>query len=180
VHCALLVASSKLFQNAMKSEWRTISTQPLDVFDVKTEDFERYSQWLYTKQVPTLTWEILSRLYVFGEQILDEEFQKAMLSAMIEAYRTVSPAMSTVRRIYNGTITNSPARQLLNDLCTHSLSPSSRRLIALDPERDGHIMKDLIAALVNLRAKPGKRIVGPWKEKLANYRVSKTARNEPK
>jgi hypothetical protein len=181
VHRALLVASSKFFQNAMKPGWRTNVTRPIDVSDAKAEDFQRYSQWLYTKHVPELIWKtytILARLYVLGEQIMDEEFQDAILSAMIRTYRSKPPTMPAIRIIYDGTTAKSPARQIMIDFCAYSLMPTSNRLIDLDPEKDGEIMLDMVAALVKHRAQPGKHIARPWIEKPETYRVSKTGEKE--
>jgi hypothetical protein len=93
VHHNVLVSSSKFFQNAMKPVWRTEPLKPIDLSDVDPATFKVYSQWLYTKQMTgEFIHPLLAKLYVLGERIMDETFQKNVVLAMArQQYVSTSP-----------------------------------------------------------------------------------------
>jgi hypothetical protein len=124
VHAGALTSSSEFFANAMKPEWRTDPTKPIDLSDEKPPMFETYCQWLYGKKIaskPSLddTELHVVKLYVFGEKIKDETFQHNVLAAFIQVSVSSDhcPADAIVRIIYAGTSSaTSPARRLLVDI----------------------------------------------------------------
>jgi hypothetical protein len=176
VHETLLVSNSRYFQNALKPEWRTDTSKPINMFDTDQAHFKSYSQWLYTKQAPkvksTGRWKTLAMLYILGERIMDDEFQNVILEAMIALRKNVEPNIQAIRSIYAGTTSGSPARRLLVGMSAVGISsPTASRVKRLKPETDGEFMMDLIAALVKYRKKPAKSTLSPWIAEPHFYRV---------
>jgi hypothetical protein len=171
VHQTLLTSSSKYFQNAMKPEWRIDPSKPIDLADAMPVCFEKYSQWLYTKQEPvcdpTSPDVTLPELYVFAERIMDKMYQRAIFSVMTTTAR--QPGLEAIRIIYAGTTPASPARRLMVDILAFQVTAESQRVANLDPEVDADFMRDLIAALVRYRGRPGKEVVRPWVIDLDTY-----------
>lgn len=88
-----------------------------------------YIKWLYTRRLfntfteyadgtPALT--SLARLYVFGEKLLDNDFQDHVLNAFVAPYRKTHwvPDDLSINIIYDGTPKSSPARRMLVNMYT--------------------------------------------------------------
>jgi hypothetical protein len=155
----------------MKPEWRTDSTKPIDLSDVSAWNFEKYSQWLYTRNVPEDWINYVASLYVFGERVMDGLFQDAIISALIDhctrTNKTVS--LSLVRIIYQGTTSSSPARRLMVDVCAFDSGPKANKLQFLEVDKDGEFMLDLIVAMAKHR-KPACGVSEyPWVKEPHSY-----------
>jgi hypothetical protein len=90
-----------------------------------------YLNWFYFKTVPTVLTEnsapsnpeheTLSKCYVMGGKLIDEDFQDAILAALSDAmanqpfYDARFPDNDAINIIYGGTTDDSPARRLLVD-----------------------------------------------------------------
>jgi hypothetical protein len=171
VHQTLLTSSSMYFQNAMKPEWRTDPFKPIEVLGAECAHFEKYSQWLYTKQAPVedTLWPTVefAKLYVFAEQIMDEMYQCVVLSAMANASR--SPCLPAIRTIYAGTTPVSPARRLMAYTSALQVTSKSKRITTLDPNVDGEFMRDLVVAMVRFRDEYGNRKIGHSAARMEAY-----------
>jgi hypothetical protein len=127
IHEGTLTSTSKFFVNAMKPEWRTDPQKPIDLSDDEPERFEVYCQWLYgrkiaEKEAVSATEFHLAKLYVFGEKIMDETFQNAVLTTFMDICHAeqLYPGNDVVRMIYKGTSgPELPARRLLVDIWTY-------------------------------------------------------------
>jgi hypothetical protein len=126
VHEHILTSSSQFIKSAMNPEWRR-RTKPLDLSDDDPAHFQAYCEWLYTKKIVPKTlvngssrtnnYLHLAHLYVLGAKLMDKPFQKHVLRAVVDNI-TVSgsyPSYYAVRRVYEGTTTDDPARRLLAD-----------------------------------------------------------------
>jgi 3-polyprenyl-4-hydroxybenzoate decarboxylase len=101
-----------------------------------------------------------AKLYVFAEQIMEEVYQCAIMSAMANASSKLS--LTAIRIIYAGTTPGSAARRLMADIWAFQLDAISKRITNLDPEIDGEFMRELIEAMVKFRCKPDRKVVRPW------------------
>ncbi|KAH7094862.1 hypothetical protein FB567DRAFT_543264 [Paraphoma chrysanthemicola] len=180
VHQTVLVGSSMFFQNAMKPEWRTDLTKPIDLADADPVLFKAYSQWLYTKQAPELVADYnylrLAELYVFGERIMDEAFKQAMLRAIMNEAndkKARAPSLESIRIIYAGTQANDPARRLIVDISVYRIDTGARRIRNADSSVDGEYMKDFLTALVEHCMPVRGRKSRPWVTNPNSY-LSKT------
>ncbi|KAF2026843.1 hypothetical protein EK21DRAFT_24267, partial [Setomelanomma holmii] len=118
VHQNVLASSSEFFKNALKSEWRTDPSKLIDLSDANSWAFEKYSQFLYTKVVPTQGSHTgrakrLAHLYFFGERIMDDIFKDSIIDAYLVSGVVNQPSIEAIRVIYKGTTTGSPARCLM-------------------------------------------------------------------
>lgn len=136
---------SPFFENAMKEVWLVDRTISLPADDQLTLHY--YFHFLYASQVPATNFEDLAALYVYGEKVIDLDFEHAVISAMIRLTRLVQgdgkcyyPVTKAVDCIYEGTLDGSPARQLLVDIFTVHGTPSWIG----DYEYDAAFLRDLV------------------------------------
>lgn len=131
VHKPLLGKASKFFQAAMKDEWKEGQLNIIRLPAESPKDVHAYVQWLYAGKIyvsapgnsPKIKFGILSELYVLGERLLDDTFQNQVINAMVMLYRSLSVGGGkskfvtdeVVRRIYDNTTHNSPARRFIAD-----------------------------------------------------------------
>jgi len=168
VHATALSKSSKFFKRALKPQWRTDTTKPIDMSDVDPVIFEGYCGWLYTGKVMHLEIDqcyiYLANLHVLGERILDVTFQNSVIAAMIrrsQTYKTY-PGIQTVQIIYAGTPAGSPARRLLVDFWVFAGSPKWSEVDNLSKRTCVDFVNDLIPRLLEQREAPGGLDVRPW------------------
>lgn len=165
----------------MKPEWRSDPNKPIELHDTCSSDFEAYSQWLYTRLLPSedsyRRFSALSGLYVLGERLMDDTFQQIIIDHMIlRAGNTGAkldrcPALETINIIYKGTSTNSPARRLVSDMWAHgALNPTFNLLSQLDPERDGELMRDMLQTLAKYHPMTTLGRPLPWQTQRERYR----------
>ncbi|KAI4930566.1 uncharacterized protein J4E92_004398 [Alternaria infectoria] len=175
VHATALSKSSGFFKNALKSEWRTDATKPIDMSDVDLVVFEGYCGWLYTGKITHLDNEAcyiyLARLYVLGERILDVTLQNSVVAAIIRRNRTNGrhPGNTSVQIIYAGTPTGSPVRRLLVDFWVFSASPSWLGLDDLIKHTCSEFVNDLVRKLIEQRGAPDGFVPRPWIAKPKSY-----------
>lgn len=168
VHSTALSKSSEFFKNALKPEWRTDHTKPIDMSDVDPAIFEGYCGWLYTGKIMhrenDQAHTYLASLYVLGERLIDVTLQNSVVAAMIRRGETleVYPANPPVRIIYAGTPTGSPARRLLVDFWVFNVSPAWKGLDDLTKHTCSDFVNDLLPKLVEQRGAPGSSVPRPW------------------
>lgn len=112
-----------------------------------------YLAYLYSKELPTAgytpgskvatnsdtgAFTLLAELYILGERQLDSVFRKAVLDEMIRLRALArvngaywNPGVEAIKIIYEGTLTQSPARRFMVDISTHS---SARSCVAHDSD----------------------------------------------
>lgn len=132
------LASSEFFKAAVKKDWAEVQTRTVSFPDDDPDDFGYYLDWIYFGNLPTSiydeyevcpdgdkneAWELLARLYVLGEHLLDTPFRNALVIEMIRltflkddgGYADL-PGTIPVNIIYAGTPEHSPARRLFLDM----------------------------------------------------------------
>ncbi|KAL1800745.1 hypothetical protein ACET3X_001087 [Alternaria dauci] len=182
VHTAVLIKSSEVLKNAMKPEWRTDATKPINMSNVELKIFEAYCGWLYTGKVVHHVkghrHSFLAHVYVLGEQLMDSTFQNAIIAAMIQYsidYHTV-PRSKHIQIIYGGTSTNSPARRLMVDFWVFTARPKWPEFSDLIEETCPDFVNDLVRELVMRRDIPTNFAQRPWVTNPESYRVDSEAK----
>lgn len=132
------LASSEFFKTAMKKEWAEGQTRTVSFLDDDPDDFAYYLDWMYFGNLPTSiydeydvsldkdtddTWELLARLYVLRERLLNTPFRNALMIEIIrialvaeESSFPYFPGTFSANIIYAGTPEHSPARRLFVDM----------------------------------------------------------------
>ncbi|KAK4611589.1 hypothetical protein CLAFUW4_12678 [Fulvia fulva] len=129
VHAAQLCKSSEYLKTKAKPEW----SKGKATVDLSYQDpgaFNIYVNWLYTGQILSTNakksntseeWLGLARAFTLGEELIDQDFKNAIMSALST---TASGAQVTdfldrlgemVTVIYEGSVEGSPARNFLVD-----------------------------------------------------------------
>ncbi|KAF2130154.1 hypothetical protein P153DRAFT_315864 [Dothidotthia symphoricarpi CBS 119687] len=167
VHEAVITSSSEFFKNAMKPEWRTDLTKPINLSNERPDTFEQYSRWLYTRRIVTttnsrVTYVDLAHLYVLGEKILDKEFKDAVIHATIDRKMQGGnhPSASTIKILYEGTPANSPARRLMIDFWVFAATPSWNTVKDPSELMSTDFLIELLPMLFKHRMRPAES--PPW------------------
>ncbi|KAK4495655.1 hypothetical protein PRZ48_012923 [Zasmidium cellare] len=138
IHEDIIKSSSPFFRAALDKNWKEAQSREITLPSDSAEVVSCYVDWCYSKQIASthlfseqslrdLDEEdaLLADLYVFGEKVQDDRFCNAVMTAMAElmdqefvtdgVLASRSPGPSTVKTIYDGTPTDSPARRFLVD-----------------------------------------------------------------
>jgi hypothetical protein len=83
---------------------------------------------------------------------MEESFRNVVFRALVELSKLskLDPDMGSIRMIDQNTITCSPVRSFMGDMCAFSLLPDSTRLTRLLPEEDGDFLANLVVNLVEV------------------------------
>ncbi|KAI4711382.1 hypothetical protein J4E89_003947 [Alternaria sp. Ai002NY15] len=168
VHATTLSKSSEFFKNALKQEWRTDSTKPIDMSDVDPFIFEGYCGWLYTGRVVHRNqyecYKYLASLYVLGERVMDVTLQNSVVAAIIRRSQTWRkyPGNPAIQIVYAGTPAGSPARRLLVDFWVFHAKPTWNGLDNLIKLTCADFVDDLVRKLIEQRGVPDSSVPRPW------------------
>ena len=177
VHATALSKSSEFFRRALKPEWRTDTTKPIDMSDVDPVIFEAYCGWLYAGKVMHVDdgrcYTYLSRLYVLGERLMDVALQDSVVAALIRRIQTYKkyPGNLSVQIIYAGTPAGSPARRLLVDICVFRASSKSPGVDDLIKHTCADFVNDLVTELLEQRKVPDRSVPRPWVANPESYKT---------
>jgi hypothetical protein len=135
VHEAVLRRHSPFFRKALEKNWHDGEIRRLELPDDDVEVVAAYVDWSYFGKVaskplapPALPlddgeYQFLARLYSFGDRIQADAFCDSVLDAMVAKTDDVAedgtrtfPSHSAVMALYNGTPSDSPARQFIIDM----------------------------------------------------------------
>ena len=126
MHKNVLGRSSPFFQSALKPEWTDPiePKKPIDLPDTSVASFKVYLQWLYWNTVPeakkgTEDVHMLAHAYVLGVQILDENFQNAIMRNLKRSFLHGGgniPSAQMIEIIYEGTNPGSHIRDFMVQL----------------------------------------------------------------
>ena len=178
VHTAILTRSSKFLQNAMKPEWRTDATKPIDMSDVNLTIFEGYCAWLYTGNVlyhgKYQRYLYLACLYVVGERLMDTAFQDVIGAAFISRQKHINnrfPGNTMIQTNYASTFENSPARRLMVDFWVFGAKSIWIGLTDLIENICPDLVNDLVRGLIAKRGAPDGFVQRLWLANPESYRV---------
>ncbi|KAI4697865.1 uncharacterized protein J4E84_000998 [Alternaria hordeiaustralica] len=177
VHSTALSKSSEFFKNALKPEWRTDHTKPIDMSDVDPAIFEGYCGWLYTGKIMhrenDQAHTYLASLYVLGERLMDVTLQNSVVAAIIRHSQTSKkyPGNLSIQIIYAGTSASSPARRLLVDFWVFHAKPAWKGLEDLTKHTCSDFVNDLVRKLVEQREPPDGFVPKPWVADPESYKT---------
>lgn len=178
VHKSLITEDSKFFCSVVKSVWnKSGEAQPtVDLTDEDPEIFKIYMEFLYgdlvhinVKADRNAEYKTLFKAYVFGEKIMSNNFQNAVMSAIIKFKATGKfPDFHLAPIVYRGTPANSPLRKLLLDFVAKRAQNTwnVQELYGLDcPE----FLSDVIVALLNERPPIDRNNFIHWKNRQEEF-----------
>jgi hypothetical protein len=131
VHKGLLCFYSDFFRAAFEGSFKEATERKIELSDVEVETFEAFQVWLYSQSLHNIedsqdssqpsklpSWQILTRLWVFGDKhqipLLQNCTIDAMLQKEIEENRF---SVCVVALAYENTMHGSPLRKFVIDLC---------------------------------------------------------------
>ncbi|CAN9116868.1 unnamed protein product [Alternaria alternata] len=177
VHITVLVKSSEFLKNALKPEWRTDATKPIDISDVELTTFETYCGWLYTGKIvyhgEYHHSNYLAELYVLREKLMNTAFKDVIVAAIIRSSidHNMCPGNRAIQTVYAGTPASSPARRLMVDFWVFGAKTTWKGLSDLIEKTCSDFVNDLIRELIVKRGKPSGVLQRPWVEDPDSYRV---------
>jgi hypothetical protein len=168
VHQNVLSSSSPFFQAANKPEW--FNGDGIDLPEDDPEIFKMYLGYLYTgtcyvDERYCVFYHTLAQAYVFGEKILDTEFQDSIMGLLLSRCGYVNPLIpgkETIALIYDKTPHGSPARRFIVDLCTWSVPEDWDGLGTLAEDVGDEFVTDLLSSVLRHREMPGPYGPSPW------------------
>ncbi|KAK4495737.1 hypothetical protein PRZ48_013005 [Zasmidium cellare] len=135
VHEAILREHSPFFRTALDKKWREGRSRIIELPYDDADVVAAYVDWLYFKRIaskpvspPELPiddgeYQFLARMYAFGEKVQADSFCDNVIDAMAQKTDDVAadgtrtfPSHSAIMALYNGTPTDSPARQFVIDM----------------------------------------------------------------
>jgi hypothetical protein len=137
-HANFISRESEFFEAALKKEWAESRTRIIKLPDECPHLVTHYLNYVYCKCLPTdivtpaskhdfvqnsdQHYQLLAKLYVLGERLLDRSVRGAAINEIIRlaniydnAWTRHCPGKETVKTIYRGTPARSPARRLMVD-----------------------------------------------------------------
>ncbi|KAI4922075.1 hypothetical protein J4E90_000503 [Alternaria incomplexa] len=183
VHKDLISSSSEFFRNAIKSESMS-SSRFIDLSDQQPHLFDKYCQWLYTRDLDTKLhdhkgFSYLAHMYVLGEKLIDPTFQNDVVDAII--FRNVTarlsrkvprykvPDLEAIRTIYKGAPREAPVRCLLVDMWVFNMDSSWVTDTKLRAPENKPFLDDLLPVLLDRRGLPDASQARPWISQRSSY-----------
>ena len=142
IHQEVLTRSSEFFKKSVKPEWTVMRDEAecIDTTAHAPEVVKAYTYWLYTGKILARDiepphegedihsiWRDLANAYVFGEEYMDDSYQRVILEAMTATFfETVEyPPVEIFTIVYNGTSEQDRARFLITALWGHGANNST-------------------------------------------------------
>ncbi|KAF1950268.1 hypothetical protein CC80DRAFT_427160, partial [Byssothecium circinans] len=180
VHEAVLVTHSGFFRAAVKSEWRTDPTKPIDLTDECASVFNIYVLWLYTGEIgfltpTTLFYEAqvtLAHAYVLGAKLHDPAFRNAVVSALftfLKKNKKDCACNAFIKVVYVGTAKGAPARRLAIDAWATRGHSKFSGLENLVEETCVEFVHDVLKEVLKIR--PDTRSDNVWEKEPERYFV---------
>jgi hypothetical protein len=144
IHEGVICARSEFFKRAMNGIWTEAKERVVNLLEDRPDIFEIYVNHVYTNQLPTTDNESdakpekvfasialaeyvrLAEIYVLAERLRDRAAKNAIVVAIIALFDQTKvsgqvdpPGVGAVQIIFNGTLDNNPARQLMVDFWLH-------------------------------------------------------------
>jgi hypothetical protein len=163
----VLVKSSEFLKNAIKPGWRTDATKPIHIFDFELTIFEAYCGWLYAGKIVRHKghhFDLLAKLYVLGEKLMDTAFKDAIIAAIIRSCidYNMYPGIKPTQTIYAGTSASSPVRRLIVDFWVFNAGRTWKGLSDLIEGTCPDFVNDLVRELIVKRDRPADFVQRPW------------------
>lgn len=125
IHKDFLVAKSKFFEAACSPRWST-DDGSIRLPDTQPEVFRAYLEWIYSDDVefirdveddvdtPSREQALFCELYLLADTLDDVRLRNKVMEILVKQTRGM-PDLSTLKRVYQRTPSNSPFREMLVD-----------------------------------------------------------------
>ncbi|CAN9100853.1 unnamed protein product [Alternaria alternata] len=145
-HESFLTSRSEFFRRAMNGNWKEAETRVIDLPDDTAKTFACYINYVYTGQLPTSSkttselkkltmdefqchvvdqYRIIFDVFVLCEKLQDVTTKNAMMEAALATTKLIgidglwlTPQVTVVNAVYNGTPAGSSARRFVTDSWT--------------------------------------------------------------
>jgi len=162
LHKQLLCDASPYFEAALNGQFKESNDQTIEMQDEAVSMFERFQLWIYSGNIrgiretlKDISWEILVKLYIFGEARQMPLLQNhAVQSLIFKSHNENLIPCACLSLVYDNTLENSTLRRLFIDWYvhrailsdTHCFTPGFRKFFPKD------FLFDLACGLYALRA----------------------------
>jgi hypothetical protein len=131
VHEDIVKASSEFVRLTLRGDWKEASSRIIPLLEDEPAVFCVYQHWLYNGLVHTLRqglnssseseaeYELLAKLYIFGEKIVDVAFKNSVIDAIVEKVGQDSFSKKLTGLVFDNTPSASPLRALWLDVYYH-------------------------------------------------------------
>ncbi|KAI5358143.1 Putative SKP1/BTB/POZ domain superfamily protein [Septoria linicola] len=133
IHEGVAKRASEFVRLALQRDWQEATNRIISLPDDEPDIFEIYQSWLYERKIYTPFWlgaeqsadepVRLVKAWALGDKLLDIDFKDAVMDALINRMRSISPAFAGYRRlnafIYSITPDKSAPRRLMTDIFAH-------------------------------------------------------------
>ena len=171
----------------MEGGFKESKDKVLELPEDDPEMFAHFELWLYTgnileshESVKDITWDVLTRIYSFGEARGIPELQNAAIDVYIDKYYASSKIpIHLLNFIYENTLDSSPLRNLLVDLmtCEAVLTDSQWFDEQTQPLYPQQFLFDLVKSLYEHGAGTKNKVIG-FKALRSNYHVHDDGKKE--
>ncbi|KAH0161675.1 hypothetical protein KCU67_g6240, partial [Aureobasidium melanogenum] len=128
IHKDLLTYYSDYFRGAFNGSFVEATKGKISLVDEHVDVFDVVNQFVYTRQLSdgadsAMGWELLIRVWIFGDKYLMPCLQNKAMNALIQKNRDAKfiPTLQ-LKIIYDNTLPGSPLRKFVLDLVTYKVS----------------------------------------------------------
>ncbi|KAG9524966.1 hypothetical protein KCV07_g1424, partial [Aureobasidium melanogenum] len=154
IHKDLLTYYSDYFRGALNGSFVEATKGKISLVDERVDTFDVVNQFVYTRQLSDeadhdLNWELLIRVWIFGDKYLMPCLQNRAMNALIQKNREAKfvPTLQ-LKTIYENTLPGSPLRKLVVDLVTYKVGDMDEVMQRNDDNRWPYeALVDLVKAL---------------------------------
>jgi hypothetical protein len=138
IHEGIICGRSEFFRRAMSGDWKEREEREIKLPEDDPQVFATYVNLAYTNKITTIEsgaldaaqkfakeCNALCKLYVFSEKLCDTQAKNSTVHALVAlsgdtvSYgKTFNPDTGAISVLYAGTLSTSPARQLVSDWWT--------------------------------------------------------------
>ncbi|KAK6438858.1 hypothetical protein LTR95_004942 [Oleoguttula sp. CCFEE 5521] len=158
----ILAARSNFFKAALSSTWRN-EDLPIELKDVKIEDFETYMHCVTCDVVDLVMdpkfsqrhWRTLTDLHILADRMLDSQTNNLVMDTLLHSVGA-SPSLpndETMCKIYEATVVGSPLRKIAVDWALHELDQQSNQPPTDDLPRE--MLQDIFCEYRRLKSVDG-------------------------
>ncbi|KAG9533470.1 hypothetical protein KCU93_g339, partial [Aureobasidium melanogenum] len=128
IHKDLLTYYSDYFRGAFNGSFVEATKGKISLVDERVDVFDVVNQFVYTRQLSdgadsAMGWELLIRVWIFGDKYLMPCLQNKAMNALIQKNREAKfiPTLQ-LKIIYDNTLPGSPLRKFVLNLVTYKVS----------------------------------------------------------
>ncbi|KAH0172450.1 hypothetical protein KCU67_g1728, partial [Aureobasidium melanogenum] len=157
IHKDLLVFYSDYFRAAFNGSFTEAAEGKIRLPHERVEVFNIVTNFVYTRQLSDgvdcdIAWELLCRLWIFGDKYLMPALQNKAMSTLIEQNRKLKVIpVHCVKLIYDNTLPGSPLRKIVVDWTAYKTD--MLEFMALEKENPRWTREALVDLVLTMGAK---------------------------